>query len=117
MSNNFGQGRKTEKEKRHGPFLGNHPESEEYFHKLRLRLKLGLLAAFLLPLVVLSIYFHITFNSTLKETGKLHLAALAESQKNTIDLFLQERVVNIFSLFHESGFNVSPSQHDMVRYL
>ena len=92
-------------------------KTDEYFRKLRLRLKLGLLAAFLTPLAALSVYFHFQFNSTLKETGKLHLSALAESQKNTIDLFLQERVVNIFRLFHSVEFSIAPSETDMDRYL
>jgi len=94
-----------------------HVKTEEYFKKLRLRLKLGLLAAFLTPLAVLSVYFHFQFNATLKETGKLHLSALAESQKNTIDLFLQERVVNIFRLFHSAEFSLAPSETDMDRCL
>ncbi len=90
--------------------------TDRYFKRLRLRLKLAFLTAFVLPLIALSAYFHLQFNSTLREAGKLHLAALAESQKNTVDLFLQERVVNIFHLFHDSAFNVSPSQEDMNRY-
>ena len=59
------------------------------------------------------------FNSTrlLRETGKLHLASLAESQRNTVDLFLQERVTNIFSLFHGTEFTLDPSQQQMDRYL
>jgi len=89
----------------------------EYYARLRWRLKIGFLAAFLTPLVVLSVYFHLQFDSALRETGRLHLASLAESQRNTIDLFLQERVVNIFSLFHGTEFHLSPSQEDMDHYL
>jgi len=89
----------------------------EYFKKLRLRLTLGLLAAFSLPVLALAVYFHFQFNPTLRETGKLHLASLAESQRNTIDLFLQERVTNIFSLFHGAAFTLSPSQQQMDEYL
>ncbi len=37
--------------------------------------------------------------------------------ENTIDLFLQKRVVNIFSLFHGVEFNLAPSERDMDRYL
>jgi two-component system NtrC family sensor kinase len=96
---------------------GAQGNTEEYFDRLRLRIKLGFLAAFLAPPIALSAYFHFQFNSTLKESGKLHLASLAESQKNTIDLFLQERVVNIFSLFHDAEFDVNPSQDAMDRYL
>jgi two-component system NtrC family sensor kinase len=34
-----------------------------------------------------------------------------------MDLFLQERVVNIFNLFHRTYFTLSPAQADMQRYL
>jgi two-component system NtrC family sensor kinase len=99
-----------------GP-LGGRGDSREYFGKLRWRLRLGFLLALLAPLAALSLYFHFLFDRALKESGKLHLASLAESQRNTIDLFLQERVVNIFSLFHGSEFPLSPTQQDMDRYL
>jgi len=94
-----------------------HAGMEEYYGRLRHRLFLGLLVAFMAPLAILSLYFHFQFNVTLKESGKLHLTTLAESQRNTIDLFLQERVVNIFNLFHSSYFNVPPSPDDMARSL
>ncbi len=91
--------------------------TEEYYRRLRRRLQIGLLVAFMVPLAILSLYFHFQFNLTLRESGKLHLATLAESQRNTIDLFLQERVVNIFNLFHGSDFRVPPTDSDMARYL
>ena len=96
---------------------GARANTAEYFNKLRLRLKLGLLVAFSLPVVALAVYFHFQFDPTLRETAKLHLASLAESQRNTIDLFLQERVTNIFSLFHGTPFTLEPSQQQMDRYL
>jgi len=92
-------------------------ETEHYFRRLRKRLKASLILAFVLPLLIVSVYFHLQFNMTLKNSGKLHLISLAESWTNTIDLFLQERVVNIFNLFHRSRFNVTPSQEDMNAYL
>lgn len=92
-------------------------ETEHYFRRLRQRLKVSLSLAFILPLLIVSVYFHFQFNLTLKNSGKLHLISLAESLTNTIDLFLQERVVNIFSLFHRIRFTVSPSQDDMNAYL
>jgi two-component system NtrC family sensor kinase len=91
--------------------------TEEYYRRLRHRLFIGLLIAFFVPLAILSLYFHFQFNVTLKESGKLHLATLAESQRNTIDLFLQERVVNIFNLFHSSYFGSPPSPDNMARAL
>ncbi|MBW2323200.1 MAG: histidine kinase [Deltaproteobacteria bacterium] len=88
-----------------------------YFRKLRLRLKIGLLLALMVPLAALSFYFHFQFNSTLKESGKVSLAALAESQRSIIDLFFQERLININSLFQNMEFNRTPSREDMSRYL
>jgi two-component system, NtrC family, sensor kinase len=88
-----------------------------YFRHLKLRLRVGLLIAFLVPLTALSAYFHFQFHFTLKETGKLNLAAISESQRNTIDLFLQERVVNILTLFHSHEFSLTPSRLKMEAYL
>ncbi|MCD4719617.1 MAG: response regulator [Desulfobacula sp.] len=90
---------------------------KQYFKKLRMQLGVGLLAAFMLPYAAFFAYFQIQFSSTLKDTGRLNLEALSNSKKNTIDLFLQERVVNIFSLFHSVDFSLNPSQNKMHHYL
>ena len=90
---------------------------QDYFKKLRVWLIAGLMACFLLPHFVLSAYFHFQFTSTLRNSGRLNLMALSESQRNTIDLFLQERVVNLFSLFHRPDFNLTPSESQMASYL
>jgi two-component system NtrC family sensor kinase len=92
-------------------------DRKKYFDKLRIRLSVGLLAAFMLPYAAFFVYFQYQFNDTLKNTGRLNLEALSNSQKNTIDLFLQERVVNIFSLFHGSELSQSPSPQQMQNYL
>ncbi len=42
---------------------------------------------------------------------------MAENQKNTIDLYLQERVVNLFNLFHSREFSLQPTQESMDSYL
>jgi len=84
-----------------------------YFRQLEQRFQIGLLLAFLLPLALLSLYFHFQFHVTLKNTGKTNLMVIAESQRNTVDLFLQERLVNIYALFHSSAFNLSPTQEQM----
>jgi two-component system, NtrC family, sensor kinase len=84
-----------------------------YFRQLERRFQAGLLLAFLVPFASLSAYFHFQFHVTLKETGKLNLAAIAESQRNTVDLFLQERLVNIFSLYRSTAFSLTPTQQQM----
>ena len=91
--------------------------TQSYFRRLKTRVLFSLLLAFLVPLAVLSAYFHIQFNLMLKKSGASHLISLAESQRNTIELFLQERVVNIFNLFHSSDFKVRPTKQDLNIYL
>ena len=92
-------------------------DTQAYFKQLKLRLKVGFLIAFVVPFVALSLYFHYQFTFTLKESAKLNLIAISESQRNTIDLFLQERVVNIFSQFQSAEFNLTPSRNTMDKYL
>ena len=89
----------------------------KHFKQLRAWLIIGLITGFMLPHIVLFTYFHFQFTSTLKKSSKLNLAALSESQRNTIDLFLQERIVNLFSLFRESAFSTTPSKNNMNQYL
>lgn len=89
----------------------------EQFRKLKIRLAVGLLSAFILPYAAFFVYFQHQFTVTLKNTGRLNLEALSNSQKNTIDLFLQERVTDIFTLFHGGEFKVPPPPHKMEQYL
>jgi len=89
----------------------------QHFKQLQTRLILGLVMGFLLPNALLSAYFHFQFTHTLKESAKLNLAAVAESQKNTIDLYLQERVVNLYNLFHSKEFSLRPTQEHMENSL
>jgi two-component system NtrC family sensor kinase len=88
-----------------------------HFKQLQTRLILGLVLGFLLPNAFLASYFHFEFTHTLKKTALLNLAAVAESQKNTLDLYLQERVVNLYKLFHSKDFNLTPTTAQMENYL
>ncbi|MEW6203501.1 MAG: ATP-binding protein [bacterium] len=115
--NNDSADKKQELPKQDAAGQASAADTELYYRRLRQRLHLGLLAAYMVPLVILSLYFHLQFNYTLKKSGKIHLITLAESQRNTIDLFLQERVVNIFNLLRASDFKLPPAQVDMWRYL
>lgn len=91
--------------------------TEEYFRIIRRRTQIGLLLALLAPVALLSLYFHFQFNLAMRNVGQMQLKILAESQRNTIDLFLEERVANIFTLFHSGGFKLSPTPDDSRRYL
>lgn len=88
-----------------------------YFKQLQTRLILGLVLGFLLPNALLSTYFHFQFTHTLKKSAMLNLAAVAENQKNTLDLYLQERVVNLYNLFHSKEFSLEPTAAHMENSL
>ena len=90
---------------------------EKQYRELKVQLAIGLLAAFTLPYLAFFVFFQFQFVGTLKNAGRLNLEALANSQKNTVDLFLQERVMNILSLFHDREFQTPPSQEKMEQFL
>ena len=95
----------------------NRQRIRHHFRQLQTRLVLGLLLGFLLPNALLSAYFHFQFTHTLKNSALLNLEAVAENQKNTLDLYLQERVINLFNLFHSRDFSLQPPQEAMKGYL
>ncbi len=90
---------------------------KRYFRRLKRVLQIGLLIAYLIPITILTLYFNYKFDNSLRESARLHLAAVAESQRNTISLYMQKRIVNIFNLFHEKDFSVNPNQDEMDYYL
>lgn len=89
----------------------------EHFKHLQTRLIVGLLVGFLLPNLLLSVYFHFQFTHSLKKSALLNLETVVESQKNTVDLYLQERIVNLFNVMHSKDFTPRPTQDEMDRYL
>ncbi len=97
--------------------LSSRMDANAYFRKLKYWLRTGVLVALVIPFVALSVYFHFQFTFTLKESANLNLVAIAESQRNTVDLFLQERVLNIFSQFQSKEFSFKPALHTMESYL
>lgn len=90
---------------------------EKYHYRLRRGILFCLLATYIIPILLLSFYFHNKFNSNMRESSKQQLLAITEAQKNTIDLFMQKRVVNVFNLFHMEDFSLKPAQEKMDYYL
>ena len=67
----------------------------QYFRHLRRNLRWRLLLAYVTPLFLLSAYFLYQYNETLREGIDTHLKSIAENQRNTVDLYLQERTANL----------------------
>jgi two-component system NtrC family sensor kinase len=81
------------------PALGGPRRDHARIQQFRRRLVLKLLVAYVTPLAVLSFYFHVQYGQTIREGVENHLRSIAENQRNTIDLFLAERLANMNSVF------------------
>ena len=97
--------------------FSNEAERKRYFQNLKHVIQMGFLIAYLIPISILILFFDGKFNETVRESSKMHLAAVAESQRNTIDLFMQKLIVNVFNLFHLKDFSLEPGLEEMYYYL
>ena len=87
--------------------------SAEHYRALRRSTIIRLSLLYLSPVVVLAVYFLVQYNAVVSETRRLHLEAIAESQANTLDLFLSERQVNLSNLIDDPTFSIPPTSADL----
>ncbi|MFH1531869.1 MAG: ATP-binding protein [Pseudomonadota bacterium] len=97
--------------------IGALPFSEHHYSDLRRRHIFRLLATYLGPLVLLTIYLFVQYDAIVRESERLHLQAIAESQAGTFNLYLTERVVNLTNLIEDPHLVIPPSSADMAVYL
>jgi two-component system NtrC family sensor kinase len=88
-----------------------------YFRQLRSKLIWMLLIVFITPLLMLSAYFHFQYSATLRKGIDNHLSSIAENQRNTVDLFLQERVANLRNAFHPDDLSVLSHETEIKKRL
>lgn len=89
----------------------------DHYRDLRRRHIVRLLATYLGPLVLLTVYLFIQYDAIVRESERLHLRAIAESQANTFNLYLTERVVNLTNLVEDPHVLFPPSPAQMADYL
>ncbi len=99
------------------PVPGPPPFDEGRYRELKRRNIIRLLITYLTPLILLTGYFFIQYDAMVGEGRRLHLRAIAENQANTLDLFLNERLVNLSNLFTDPKFSFPPTSTDMDGYL
>jgi two-component system, NtrC family, sensor kinase len=78
-------------------------------------LRLGI--AYLAPLVLLAVYFHVQYRELSGRGRLLHLSSVAEHRANVLDLFLRERVVNLLNLIDDPRLPVPPSPMQLEELL
>lgn len=76
-----------------------------------------LLIAYVTPLILLAVVFHLQYGATLREGIDNHLKSIAENQRNTVDLYLRERVANLRSAFRAGASTAVPGALDLKQLL
>ena len=87
--------------------------SHDYYRSLRLKTTIRLSLLYLSPVVILAVYFFLQYGAVVSESERLHLKAIAESQANTLDLFLSERRVNLSNLIDDPSFPIPPTSDNL----
>ncbi len=88
--------------------------SAEHYRSLRRSTIIRLSLIYLSPVIVLAAYFLLQYDAVVSETERLHLQAIAESQANTLDLFLSERLVNLSNLIDDPTLQIPPTSDILV---
>jgi two-component system NtrC family sensor kinase len=99
------------------PLVDKDRHGHAYFEQLRRKLRWQLLIVYLMPLLLLSAYFHFEYNATMREGVYNHLKSVAEHQRNTVDLFLRERVANLKSAFRSEWLTDPPDPETLFKNL
>jgi len=89
------------------------PHSHASFAHLRRKLRWQLLIAYLTPLLVLAVFFHFQYTTSHRESIDNHLKSIAESQRDTVDLYLRERAANLRSVFRSAPIDAAPESLDL----
>ena len=92
------------------PFSDGNGHDHQYFNNLRRKLRWQLLVTYITPLFLLSAYFHYQYNKTLRQGIDAHLRSMAENKRNTVSMFLQERIYNTKSAFRSEFLPSSDQQ-------
>ncbi len=82
---------------------------DRYYRELLRKNLLRLAFTYLAPLVLLTIYFYAQYVNISRESRAHHLKSVAEHQANTLDLFLNERVVNLANLIDDPKLKIPPT--------
>jgi two-component system NtrC family sensor kinase len=87
------------------------------YRDIRRRVVFRLYLMYIAPLATLALYFFIQYGAIVDEGNRLHLKAIAESQANTLDLYLTERIVNVSNIIDNPAWEISQSSESLARHL
>lgn len=92
-------------------------KTERYYKGLQIKHIIRLSVTYLLPMIILIIYFQLQYTDLINESNALHIKSIAENKSNMLDLFMNERVVNLINLIDDPKFKYPPDSSLMREYL
>jgi len=78
------------------------PHTKKVFYTLRRNYIIRLSFLYLLPLLILILFFLYQFNNLMNRSRESHLLSIAESKSRIMDIYLMERVNNIINIIESS---------------
>ena len=90
---------------------------EKHYEDLKRKHFIRLSLMYLLPLIILIVYFQFQYTNLLSDSRSMHLQSIAENQANLLDLFLRERVVNLINMVDNPNIKIPPDDSTMQEYL
>ncbi len=90
---------------------------EKHYRDLYRKHVFRLIFTYLMPLILIVLFFEIQYNRLLSETRNLHMLSFAESKASLLDLFLRERISNLINLIDDPNLEIPPSPNTMSNYL
>jgi len=89
--------------------------TEKHYSKLRLKIITTTLCFSLIPLFVLALYLLRELRVSYTAKTRENLRVLAENRRNSIDLFLDERISQLTSLAYTHSFDTLKDEHYLER--
>jgi len=81
--------------------------------QLRRTVMMRLLFVALVPMIILSIYFHYQFRTTLEKRSKLQLTTIASTHAESIDRFIENKAVALSSLIESDMISLPPTKKEI----
>jgi len=89
----------------------------KHYRELQWKNILRLVLTYLAPMALVTVYFYLQYRSIMLESQRMHLKAIAEHHASMLDLFLEERLVNLSNIIRDPKFPIPPSPEAMKRFL
>ena len=86
---------------------------EAYYRDLKRRNVVRLFLTYVVPILLLGVYFYFQYQTLARGSQQAHLRAIADNRASTLDLYLAERLVNLVNLIDDPRLPIPPTSPDV----